>query len=143
MYRLKTMPQPMKGHFVFKFLALRIGVSKPKSNYFSILNQTNIFIMDIKSTTIIKTAEETTYTAFYEIEFTVRDQQLLKIQTSVFALPQEGSLEKRHLGFIISENDNVSCSLPGDISLMSIFTEFEIIVEQIKDELNPQSSSVK
>lgn len=99
--------------------------------------------MDIKSTTIIKTAEETTDTAFYTIEFTVTDQQLAKVQTSVFALPQGANSEKRHLGYIISENDNVSCSLPNDISLMSVFSEFEIIVEHIKDDLNPQSSSAQ
>lgn len=97
--------------------------------------------MNILSTTTIKTAEQTTETAFYQIEFTVADQKLTKVQTSVFSLPQGVNLEKRHLGYIINENDNVSCSLPDDISLMSVFSEFELIVEQIKDSLTATTTT--
>ena len=99
--------------------------------------------MDILSTTIIKTAEETTANAFYALEFTLVNNQLTKVQASVYGLPSGEHGEKQHLGYVIFENDNINCSLPGTAPLLKIFTDFEFFMELIKSEINTLEPDVQ
>lgn len=97
--------------------------------------------MEIIKTTIIKTAEESTRNAFYSLEFTASNNALVKVQASVFTLPSGELNEKRHLGYVIFENDNINCSLPGNAPLLKIFEDFELFMELIRDEINPQTAT--
>lgn len=90
--------------------------------------------MDILTTTIIRTAEETTLNAIYSLEFATTNNQLSKVQASIYTLPTGEHAEKQHLGYIIFENENVNCSLPGNAPLVKIITDFEFFMELIKSE---------
>lgn len=90
--------------------------------------------MDILTTTIIKTAEEKTLNAAYSLEFTTTNNQISKVQASVYTLPTGEHAEKQHLGYIIFENENINCSLSGSAPLTKIITDFEFFMDLIKSE---------
>ena len=99
--------------------------------------------MNITSTTITKVAKERTPNGYYELEYSVRDSYLERVNTSIYALPQTEAEEKHLLGHIILEGDNLHCSLPKDLPYSAIFVDFENFLTLIKAECSASASSAK
>lgn len=87
--------------------------------------------MKILSTTITTSAEETTANALYRLEYSVVNNKVSRVETSVISTTDNEFEEQQQLGYIIYENDNIHCSLPGNRSNSIHFAEFESILEEI------------
>ena len=88
--------------------------------------------MNITSTILTKTAEETTANATYLIEYVLVNEVLTRIHASVEAIQPDG-IEKMNAGYITYENGNIFCSLMGQYKSSLFFLDFEGFVEKIKE----------
>ena len=91
--------------------------------------------MNITSTAVTTTANETTKQGYYELEYSVQDNKLSRLQATLFAPSSEQNPERLHIGYIVIENDTMHCSLPSDVSYAPIFTDFDQFVTTIKTSL--------
>ncbi len=87
--------------------------------------------MNVISTTITKRAEETTANARYRLEYAVEEGALRRCEATVFSLTNGGE----QLGYIIFENENIHCSLPGDTQNSTFFDDFELFLSTITEEV--------
>lgn len=88
--------------------------------------------MNITSTVLTKTAEETTANATYIIEYVTVNDVLTRINANVQATKPDG-VEKYNAGYITYENGNVFCNLNGQAKASLFFLDFEHFVEKIKE----------
>lgn len=88
--------------------------------------------MNITSTVLTKTAEETTANATYIIEYVTVNDVLTRINANVQATKPDG-VEKYNAGYITYENGNVFCNLNGQAKASLFFLDFERFVEKIKE----------
>lgn len=93
--------------------------------------------MTITSTILTKTAVQTTLNGNYNIEYTVVDKKLNRVQASIEALSVGKNEEQRFLGHIYLEHDNMSCSIPVAKGLMiaPYFADFDDIVTKIRENI--------
>lgn len=93
--------------------------------------------MNITSTILTKTAVETTENANYNIEYTVVDKELSRVQTSIEALVTGENEEHRYLGHIYLEQGNLSCSIPLEAGVKAVpyFGDFDVIVTKIRENI--------
>ena len=96
--------------------------------------------MNITSTTVTKLAKERTTNAYYELEYSVRENYLERVHTSIYTLPKTETEEKHLLGHIILENDNLHCSLPKDLPYSDLFVDFENFLTLIKAECSASAT---
>ena len=90
--------------------------------------------MNITSTTVTKMATERTVNAYYELEYSVRENHLERVNTLIYTLPKTETEEKHHLGHITLENDNIHCSLSQNLQYAALFADFENFLTLIKAE---------
>jgi hypothetical protein len=88
--------------------------------------------MNITSSVLTKTAEETTSNATYIIEYVTVNDVLTRINANVQAT-QSDSGEKYNAGYITYENGNVFCNLNSQEKASLFFLDFERIVENVKE----------
>lgn len=88
--------------------------------------------MNITSTILTKTAEETTANATYFIEYVLVNDVLTRIHATVQAIQPDG-MEKLNAGYITYENGNIFCNLIGQGKSSLYFLDFERFVEKIKE----------
>ena len=88
--------------------------------------------MNITSTVLTKTAEETTANASYLIEYVTVNDVLTRINANVQATMLDG-VEKYNARYITFENGNVFCNLNGQAKVSLFFLDFERFVEKIKE----------
>lgn len=86
--------------------------------------------MEIKTTTIIKTAEKETEGANYQIEYSIINGVLTRVHAGVYT---ESNSEKQYIGAITFDNEMIGCSLPANSDVMTYFSDFEQILTQIKE----------
>lgn len=93
--------------------------------------------MNITSTILTKTAVETTSNASYNIEYTIIDEKLNRVQVSIEALAAGENIDHPYLGNIYLENSNLSCNIPIEESCTSAlyFADFDMIVTKIKENI--------
>ncbi len=87
--------------------------------------------MNITSTVLTKTAEETTANATYIIEYVTVNDVLTRINANVQATNADG-VEKYNAGYITYENGNIFCNLSSQAKASLFFLDFERFVEKIK-----------
>lgn len=90
--------------------------------------------MNITITAVTTTATSTTTNGFYELEYSVKESQLEKVQASIYQLPLSDNQERLQLGYIILENENLHCSLPNLPAYSAFFTDFDQFLLDIRAE---------
>lgn len=88
--------------------------------------------MNITSTVLTKTAEETSANASYIIEYVTVNDLLTRINANVQTTMPDG-VEKCNAGYITYENGNIFCNLNGQVKASPFFLDFERFVEKIKE----------
>ena len=93
--------------------------------------------MTITSTILTKTAVQTTLNGNYNIEYTVVDKKLNRVQASIEALSVGKNEEQRFLGHIYLEHDNMSCNIPvaKGLIIAPYFADFDDIVTKIRENI--------
>ena len=91
--------------------------------------------MNITSTAVTTTANETTEQGYYELVYSVQVGAVERVQATLFSLPKDSSPEREHLGYIIMEGGTMHCSLPDNLSYAPIFTDFDSFIATIKQSL--------
>lgn len=99
--------------------------------------------MNITSTVVITTATATTPNSYYELEYSIKENEVVKMQASVHTLPQGVNNEKEHLGYIIFENENLHCSLPNNISYSALFSDFDSFLVAVRAECEKNKAAAK
>lgn len=88
--------------------------------------------MNITSSVLTKTAEETTANATYIIEYVTVNDVLTRINANV-QVAKPDTVERYNAGYITYENGNVFCNLNGQEKASLFFLDFERFVEKIKE----------
>lgn len=93
--------------------------------------------MNITSTILTKMAVETTSNANYNIEYTIIDEKLNRVQVSIESLAAGENIERPYLGNIYWEHSNLSCNLPVEDSCVTApyFSDFDMIMNKIKENM--------
>jgi hypothetical protein len=89
--------------------------------------------MEIKNTTIIKTAEAKTSKALYQIEYSIINEVLGRVHVAIYK-NNSGVESGPYIGNISYENEMVTCSLPIGSKTAEYFADFETYLSQIKTE---------
>lgn len=89
--------------------------------------------MEIKSTTIIKTAEAKTSKVLYQIEYSIVNGVLNRVYAAIYET-NSGMESDPYIGNISYENEMISCSLPIGTKTADYFEDFDTFLSQIKTE---------
>ena len=91
--------------------------------------------MEIKSTTIVTTAEAKTDNAVYQIEYSIANGVLVRVYASMYENNSPGGSEP-YIGSISYENGTINCALPMSSKMTGYFEDFELFLEEIKEILS-------
>ena len=94
--------------------------------------------MNITSTAVTTSANETTKQGYYELVYSIREGAVERVQATLFVPPKDDLPEREHLGHISLEGGIMHCSLPGNLSYGPIFTDFDNFVATINQSLTTQ-----
>ncbi|NDV80842.1 hypothetical protein [Bacteroides sp. 51] len=86
--------------------------------------------MNIKSITLVTTAEAVTSHGKYHIEYTLLNDVLERVHTAIYV--NDADSGEMYVGSISYENETLSCSLPVQSKVAGYFEDFDRFLEQIK-----------
>lgn len=96
--------------------------------------------MDITSTMITRTALQLTESLRFQIEYTIVDGKLQRVQFNIFKIQEDENTEQQYVGSAYMENGFYSCSVPLGEDIAGIFQNIseymEAILEAVENEPN-------
>ena len=97
--------------------------------------------MNITNVTVTKIAEEKTENASYVLEYSVVNDELNRLHVSVNEKEADTEGNINPVGIIYMEQGVISCNLPAERELGSIFLDFDKMQRYIHESINPKKES--
>lgn len=86
--------------------------------------------MQLTNVTVTKDLTATTEHGDYQIEYTVNNNELTKVSTSITA--KTPSQENNYIGNITYENGNITSNFMSTYTVINFFTDFESFMKEIQ-----------
>ncbi len=88
--------------------------------------------MNIINITVTKIAEESTEYADYQLEYSLVNDMLTRVQATIRKKDPEGSGNAPQIGVIYMEQGIISCNIPEGEPLAPLFRDFDALIGEIK-----------
>jgi hypothetical protein len=92
--------------------------------------------MDILNVVTTKNAACTTENAVYNLEYSISNNELLKVMTTIYSQKTKNRAEEIYIGQIISENGITTASFMGNVPASKLFSDYENLMQEIKKDVN-------
>ena len=99
--------------------------------------------MNIIRITTTKTAQERTDCAFYNLDFTITDNALERVVATVYTPESrpDSDTPPVFIGTITYENGQIFCSLPKEVSIAGMMTDFENLRAMIQSAVTAETAT--
>lgn len=96
--------------------------------------------MNITNVTVTKTAEEKTANGIYVLEYSAMNGELSRVQAIVREREADPSGNQVVVGTIYLEQGYVTCNMPADRNLSSYFSDFDVFLKAIRENILTEES---
>lgn len=91
--------------------------------------------MNVTNVTVTKVAEEKTANGLYVLEYSAVNGELNRVQATIQEREADEAGNQPIIGSIYLEQGNVSCNLPNDRNLAPYFTDFDVFLKAIRENI--------